>query len=64
MKRKILIDQDLIYKGVGVTSRIELYMSEHNMLDIGRINGKRYHLFDNTSIFIHNTDKHIIVEKL
>ena len=78
MKRKIVIDQDLIYNGVAptsriedliyngvaLTSRIELYMSTHNMLNVGKINGKRYQLFDGTNIYIHNTDKHIIVEKL
>jgi hypothetical protein len=64
MITKIAIDKQLIYFGSKLTFFIEMYMSTHNMLNVGKINGKRYILYDGTCIYIHNTKKQIIVEKL
>jgi len=64
MNRKIIIDQILIEQGAGLTIIAKEYISTHNMLNVGKINGKRYLLPDNTPIYIHNTDKHIIITKL
>lgn len=64
MIQKIAIDKQLIYFGSKLIFFIEMYMSTHNMLNVGKINGKRYILGDGTCIYIHNTKKQIIVEKL
>ena len=64
MITKIVIDKQLIYLGYKLLFSIEMYMSTHNMLNVGKINGKRYILDDGTNVYIHNTKRSIFVEKL
>lgn len=65
MKRAIEIKSiELLSYGSELTDKIQHYISCTSMiLNVGRINTRRFIMSDNAMIFIHHTERTIIVEK-